>query len=95
MPYQLGIDPDTLTVDLYRDAEFTSSLTLKDGSTWPGVVELRFPGDATVWTAVVSDSTATWSESADAAATRTHGEAVELWVGDACWAAGRVQRRGA
>ena len=43
----------------------------------------------------ITDGEAVWAVDHTATNLRSHGEPVELWVGDECWARGTVVRRGA
>lgn len=105
MPYNLGIKPDKLKVYLYRDADFDSVLTRRDElgalADW-GTTDIRliFPllivgTGAMEWDCVVVGADATFQ--IDKAVTNLvpTGEKVELWVGDQCWAAGTVSKKGA
>lgn len=102
MAYVLGIKPDRLTVHLYRDADFDSILTRRNdaGAEIPwgsSDVRLVFPGtDPLVeWDCTVEGATATFQVDKAVTNLRSHGDRVELWVGDQCWAAGKVSKKGA
>jgi hypothetical protein len=101
MAYNLGIRPDKLKVFLYRDADFDSVLTRKDesGADTPwgtSDVRLVFPAadPVEIWVCTVSGATATFQIDKAVTNLRSSGEKVELWVGDQCWAAGTVSKRG-
>lgn len=107
--YNLGAVPDKLKVNLYRDADFDSVLTRKDdagldvawGTTdvrllFPAVVDpdTNLPAPVT-WPAVsVEGAVATFQVDKALTNLRSAGEVVELWVGEQCWAAGTVKKKG-
>lgn len=109
MPYSLGIKPDTLKIFLYRDADFDSVLTRRDDAgveqPW-GTSDIRlvFPAIPSVpsepasaplmWTCDVVGAQATFQIDKVVVNERSHGDLVELWVGDQCWAAGKVTKKG-
>lgn len=100
MPYNLGVKPDRLKVFLYRDADFDSALTRRDeaGVAIPwGTADVRlyFPVVDVTWNAVVDEAVATFQVDKAESNLRANSELVELWVGDQCWAAGKVTKRGA
>lgn len=98
MSYELGIKVDALTVNLYRDADFTATIDLT-GGTWPegATVLLRFPDldPAVEWAATLAGASASWAVDKTLTNARSDREKVELWVDDQCWARGAVSRRGA
>jgi hypothetical protein len=101
MPYNLGIKPDKLKVYLYRDADFDSVLTRRDDAgalvDWgPADIRLIFPAaeGTPTWTASVIGPDATFQVDKAVTNLRDNGERVELWVGDQCWAAGTVSKKG-
>lgn len=99
MPYNLGVKPDKLKVNLYRDADFDSVLTRQDETgaeaAWGNSdIRLVFLSDKAEWPAVVEGSRATFQVDKAETNLRLNAEKVELWVGDQCWAAGTVTRKG-
>jgi hypothetical protein len=102
--YVLGIKPDTLKVFLYRDADFDSVLTRQDEDgldiPWGSSdVRLLFPDadpetETEEWDATVDEADATFQVDKAITNERSHGDRVELWVGDQCWAAGKVTKKG-
>ncbi len=99
MSFNLGIAVEPLVVRLYRDADFVSSLTNKDGP-WPAGMQmyLYFPQDGVKWLATIFGTEATFNIDSVTANTRASREKVELWVvtegADQCWAVGTVTRFG-
>jgi hypothetical protein len=109
LPYDLGIKPDRLKVYLYRDADFDSVLTRRDEAgalaDW-GTTDIRLifpfllsdPDDLNSppleWACDVVGPNATFQ--IDNALTNLvpTGARVELWVGEQCWAAGVVTKKG-
>jgi hypothetical protein len=102
--YELGAEPEDLTVRLYRGAGFDASMVFEvDGrvADWPDGASVRLifspartdPAPVT-WPALVEGSVAAWDVAPVDAAERPNGEPVELWVDDQPWARGRVSRRG-
>lgn len=98
MAYNLGMKPDKLKVLLYRDADFDSVLTRQENGVvaeWgTSDIRLYFPADETEWMAAVEGANATFQVDKALVNTRSNGERVELWVGDQCWAAGTVSKKG-
>lgn len=110
MPYNLGIKPDRLKIFLYRDADFDSVLTRRDDAgveaDW-GTTDVRLvfpaqpsvPSDATsaplTWVPFVEGPRVTFNIDKAMTSIVSDGEVVELWVGDQCWAAGKVSKKGA
>lgn len=106
MVYKLGIKPDKLAVELWRDADFDSVLTRYSDSEVDGAgapapqdwgtsdVRLIFPASNVTWTAVVVGPEATFQVDKVVVNERSKKEVVELWVGDQCWAAGKATKGG-
>lgn len=95
--YVLGGAADELTVRLYRDADFNVTLDISPDVAWPATPELRFIDNepVVVWpSSSPIGPLAEWSIDKTVTSLRKHGETVELWVGDDCWAAGGVIRCG-
>lgn len=93
----LGYQPETLRLILVAGADFTSTLTNRDGDWSPTcVIELRLD-DGTSWPATISGDTATWDIDKVAVDQVIAGvRKVALFytdgAADLCWAKGSVTR---
>lgn len=99
MAYKLGISPDDLELYLWRDSDFDSALTrtaddLVTPVEWGPDVRLIFPVSQVAWPADVEGNVANFHIDRFQTNQRSHRELVELWVGDQCWASGKVIKKG-
>lgn len=90
--YVLGAQVAKLTVRLYQDSVFRSSITGEVD--WSQAPVLMFnDDDSDIWTSTIDPTNpkrAIFYETATAVNARVNGEKVELWDGDTVTAAGSV-----
>jgi hypothetical protein len=92
----LGLQPETLRVNLVTGADFLCTLRLNDN--WPTGTTLKLVLPGTSWTATITGTDAVFSVDKATADTIADGTAVSLTYTngtvDQTWALGTVVRRG-